>query len=350
MKRLWMVLIALIAFDVSAMEIDRYTSGAWYNPSQSGHGYSIEVMPDNQVLIYWYVYNPDGTPTFLLAIGESQGDRVHADVYHHTGMKFGEFDNSNLIQTHWGTLDFTVQDCNNARINYSSTMSQDGVPFGSGTILIQRLSSIDGLKCTESPLYGNYHVTTVENGAPGFGVAALFENGDMAYLSVSETAGGVGLGSWHQTGDARFAFDATVYSIVGGSSEISGSGDLNLDGLDATYTGGGQLIASKLEQSFQQNLTTGMMAGTYDLNGLGISGSVTIKSNGQVTGSTNDGCTINGWFTVPNTEFNQAYFDVNTSNCAESGRTMGAATYAEDEGIITAIGADGWYGNIWTLE
>src|SRR5262249_34264365 len=36
-------------------------SGAWYDPAQSGHGILVEVLPNNQLLAYWFTFNPDGT-------------------------------------------------------------------------------------------------------------------------------------------------------------------------------------------------------------------------------------------------------------------------------------------------
>jgi hypothetical protein len=351
MKKFLLVFIALIALDVAAKDIDRSFTGSWYNEDQSGHGFSVEVLPDGRAVIYWYVYNPDGTPTFLVALGAIDGDSVHADVYHQTGMKFGEFDNTNLEQTHWGTLDFTVRDCDNATLNYSSTMSHGGTPFGTGTIQLTRLASVAGLKCTTSSLHGNFHFTVIEDGQVGFGAAMLFANGDMAYFAASSEWAEVGLGTWRETGTGRFSFEATAYDILGGWEELSGSGTFFDDGLEASFTGGGQVIATRL-QSFQQNLSYKDLSGTYriDLVGVGDVGTLTVREDGSVSGSTHDGCSISGIVFIPVTQFSQAYFDVDVTDCADAGRAVGAFAYDYNEDLIVAFGSDGWNGLIWQLQ
>lgn len=123
--------------------MDRYLSGSWYNANQDGHGLSVEILPDSRALIYWYVYHPDGTPTFLIAIGTYSGNRINADAYYNSGMKFGEFDPDDRTQVPWGTLMLTYNSCTSATLQYSSSMDHNGVPYGSGTIPMTRLASIE---------------------------------------------------------------------------------------------------------------------------------------------------------------------------------------------------------------
>lgn len=51
--------------DANSMDI-RPKSGLWFNPSRSGHGLDVEMAGEN-LLVIWYTYNDDGTPTFYLA-------------------------------------------------------------------------------------------------------------------------------------------------------------------------------------------------------------------------------------------------------------------------------------------
>ena len=44
-------------------------SGAWYNPDQSGHGISVEVLDDERTAFFWYTYDLDGNPVWLTARG-----------------------------------------------------------------------------------------------------------------------------------------------------------------------------------------------------------------------------------------------------------------------------------------
>jgi len=352
MKTILLILLAVFALDASARDIDKSFTGSWYNADQSGHGFSVEVLPDGRAVIYWYVYNPDGTPTFLVAIGDLDGDTIQADVYHQTGMPFGTFDNSNLVQTNWGTLDFTVTDCDRAMLSYSSTMSIDGQPFGSGTIQLERLSSIAGLKCTASPMQGNMHASIVlPDGSVASGAAMLFANGDMFFFGANANGGSVGIGQWQETTPGSFSFSATVYDILGGAANISGSGNYFEDGLSGSYTGGGELLATRLA-SFHRDLSFETLAGSYDVIDplLGDIGDVTVAADGSATGSTIDGCSVSGAFTIPDPKFNQARFDGMISDCDDAGSITGAGSYDFDADGILVAGREGEFGLLLYLQ
>ena len=351
MKTILLILLAVFALDASARDIDKSFTGSWYNATQSGHGFSVEVLPDGRAVIYWYVYNPDGTPTFLMAIGDIDGDTVHADVYHHTGMPFGTFDNSNLVQTNWGTLDFTVTDCDRAMLSYSSTMSIDGEEFGSGTIQLERLSYIAGLKCTATPMQGNMIVSIEQpSGSLATGAAMVFPNGDMVFFGADATGGGVAMGQWQETDLGSFSFTATVYDILGGTVDITGTGNYFEDGLSGEYSGGHALLATRLA-SFHRGLTPQLLVGAYSIVDplLGQIGSVTVSGNGNVTGSTIDGCSVSGTFTIPDPKFNQAYFDGTVGDCEDSGALSGAASYDFDADGVVVAGHDGEFGLVLYL-
>lgn len=104
----WLYIIVLCFLlppsDAGAVEINRYLSGSWYNPEQVGHGFSVEVVSEDVSVVYWYVYNPDGTPTFLMGVGDNVGDTIHAVAYHNEGMHWGEFDPGHHMEMEWGTV------------------------------------------------------------------------------------------------------------------------------------------------------------------------------------------------------------------------------------------------------
>ena len=75
-----LLLFAFFSLDAWGQDINRFLSGSWYNPAQDGHGFSVEVLPDNRTVLYWYVYHPDGTPTFIVASGDNIGNTVRADA------------------------------------------------------------------------------------------------------------------------------------------------------------------------------------------------------------------------------------------------------------------------------
>jgi hypothetical protein len=200
-------------------------------------------------------------------------------------------------------------------------------------------------------LHGNYHGNWSEPGQVGYGFAALFENGDAVLYGVSSVSASVFLGQWRVTGSNRFAFDVTGYSVLGGVEHTSGTGNFNEEGLTATTTAGGELFAT-LMPSFQHSLSTADLAGNYDIHDWNnvVIGSVTIQSNGTVTGTTYSGCNVNGTFSVPNANFNQAYIFAEISVCVATASGSGAAVYRNELNEIVIAAADGLYGYVWTLK
>jgi hypothetical protein len=59
--------LLLFSASAQAMNIMPSHSGSWYNPDQSGHGLSVEVVNSETLLIYWNTYHPDGTLAYQAA-------------------------------------------------------------------------------------------------------------------------------------------------------------------------------------------------------------------------------------------------------------------------------------------
>jgi len=348
MKRLFGLLFLFVTFNVSAMEINSKLSGVWYNANQDGHGLNVVTFDENYTLIYWYVYHIDGTPMFLLTVGQNQGNSTTGITYYNTGMKFGEFNPDDRVETVWGTSTLTFSDCNTASLEYSS----NDPAYGSGTIPMTRVLSVTGLKCSDSPLHGSYSGSWADSGEVGYGIAVLFENGDMAFFSASTESAAVGIGEWWVTGSNRFSFNTNVYSVFGGARYISGYGTFSEDDLTASYTGNGNLFATPMP-SFQHSLDTAKMAGEYNIYDWDdmYAGTALIQDDGSITGTTNIGCTIDGKFVVPNTQFNQAYLlDASISGCGATLYGQGAAVYRNTIDEIVIAAADGTTGYVWTLK
>ena len=90
-----------------AMDILNVHSGSWWNAAQSGHGISVEVLDNETMVIYWFDYNPDGSPTFLITVADIDGDTATGNTFCYSGMKFGEFDPAFLKEEVWGTTSIT---------------------------------------------------------------------------------------------------------------------------------------------------------------------------------------------------------------------------------------------------
>jgi hypothetical protein len=128
MKSVRLLSIVLIAsvtmlFHSAVFAISPAYSGSWYNPEQSGHGFSVEYSELNDgtpvVIAYWYVYDSEGNPIFLIGNGEpGEGNTVTLEFEAPYGMKFGEFDPESTIRADGGTGVFTFEDSKTGVFDY----------------------------------------------------------------------------------------------------------------------------------------------------------------------------------------------------------------------------------------
>lgn len=347
MKRILTLFLLFVSFNVFAIEINSRLSGIWYNANQSGHGLNVAVLDENITIVYWYVYHVDGTPMFLITVGQNLGDRITGVTYYNTGMQFGDFNPADIQETEWGTSTLIFNDCHSASLQYSA----NDPAYGSGTIPMQRLASVARLKCSDSPLHGTYFGTWADSGEVGYGIATLFEDGYMVFGAASDTSGDVGVGEWWVTGSNSFAFTATSYSVAGGWVDITGNGNFNEDAVTASYSGNGEWVSTPVP-SFQHGLTTSKLAGAYDIQDVdgAIVGSLTVQNDGSVSGTTSLGCSFAGAFYVPNTSFNQAYLELDVTNCGDTVIVVGSGVYNNPQRTIAVAAADGWYGYVWKLK
>ena len=124
------------------------TSGSWYDPSQNGHGFSLQVAPGNLFIVYWFVYSPDGTQqAWVTGSGAftAGSNTATVNVVQQVGTKFPpNFDETALTTTDWGTLTFTFIDCSTGTVTWNSKVPV----YGTGTLPIAKIIGVDGLNCT----------------------------------------------------------------------------------------------------------------------------------------------------------------------------------------------------------
>jgi hypothetical protein len=119
-------------------------SGSWFDPSHDGEGYTLEVLIDGRVLVYWFSFDPAGARRWFFGVGEIQdGSFVFDEMLTTQGGIFGsDFDPDTVNVLPWGTLILSLS-CTGGTANYESTESG----FGSGVLNLVRLSILSGLPC-----------------------------------------------------------------------------------------------------------------------------------------------------------------------------------------------------------
>ena len=127
-------------------QIQAGITGNWYDPSESGHGFSLEVLPGGVLLAEWFVYAPQGGRDWIIGTGLILGDTAVVSAYQ-TGGSGGRFppafDPAQVQNEPWGTITFTFTDCRNGTASWAPTASG----YSAGSIPITRLTMPDGLSC-----------------------------------------------------------------------------------------------------------------------------------------------------------------------------------------------------------
>lgn len=119
-------------------------SGSWYDPDHDGEGYTVEVLENGQVLVYWFSFDPEGKRRWFFGLGEiNHGKMVFDNMLTTQGGRFGNnFKPAEVVRSHWGKLEIDVT-CDGGTASYESV---DGA-FGTGTLTLQRLSTLWQLEC-----------------------------------------------------------------------------------------------------------------------------------------------------------------------------------------------------------
>lgn len=129
-------------------------SGAWYNPERAGEGFVVEVLPDDEIVVYWFTFKPDDSgeqawmigsgsiePAVILAapppgpnpVGIAELKTVHQPL----GGTFGEgFDPTAVEFIDWGSLTLELLDDGSAHVQWDSLLEG----FGTGGYPLEQLA------------------------------------------------------------------------------------------------------------------------------------------------------------------------------------------------------------------
>ena len=127
-------------------EIGPGITGNWYDRDESGHGFSLEVLPNGILLAEWFVYAPLGGRDWIIGTGAIFGDTAVVDAWQVTGAggRFPpDFDAAGVQSVPWGSMTFTFSDCNHGTVGWQPTAPG----YSAGTLPITRLTMPDGLSC-----------------------------------------------------------------------------------------------------------------------------------------------------------------------------------------------------------
>ncbi len=126
------------------------TSGSWYDPDESGHGFLIQVAPPNLFIAYWFVYTPDGTAQAWMAGSgtyDTTGNSATIEMQQQIGAKFPPlFNHSDLTSIDWGSLTFTQTDCTHATVSWIPKVAS--YPASVAPLPLTKIIGVNGLTCT----------------------------------------------------------------------------------------------------------------------------------------------------------------------------------------------------------
>jgi len=135
---------------VAPVRVDGYMSGYWYDPAQSGQGFSLAITgQQNTILATWFSFAPDGSgPTWIYAQGPYDPTLSYVTVPAEIldGTRFPPNFNSGAVKhTLWGSITFAFSDCTHGTASWDSTVPG----YGSGSMPIVHLAGIAGTTCPQ---------------------------------------------------------------------------------------------------------------------------------------------------------------------------------------------------------
>ncbi len=133
-----------LAQDLNQIRLDGGSSGWWYNAEQSGHGFSILVLPNNRIVLLWFTYSDQGVPLWIYAEGTFNGAAAELDGFvSPLGAPPPAFSPDDISLDPVGTIRFEIEDCRDGRITWD--LSLPG--FGQGALEVSRLAQAETLTC-----------------------------------------------------------------------------------------------------------------------------------------------------------------------------------------------------------
>jgi PKD repeat protein len=177
---------------------DGTASGSWYNPARNGEGFFFEIAESgdsNLASIAMFSFDAMGNPLWIsgvAAIGPADTS-AEIPVSQFDGPVWGSgFNTDDLNVTPFGTITVRFPSCNDALFQVNTEVSLESGSYG-----LIRLTTLEGLGCTDEPPQQSY--------TPGLWVG---ENVCFNVADDGKTITEVGSGC-----DLGFAFDSSLPGI-----------------------------------------------------------------------------------------------------------------------------------------
>jgi plastocyanin len=139
-------MVGSVTVEKAGFQIGFGITGSWFDPTQNGQGFSLEVVPASDVLVaYWFTFPPQGVAQgvakgelpnqmWLQGSGPIDGDTAVVTFQLPVG---GAFDAPGGVDREdWGTATFTFTDCVTGVATYQSL---DGK--AQGTVPLARITA-----------------------------------------------------------------------------------------------------------------------------------------------------------------------------------------------------------------
>ncbi len=121
-------------------------TGLWYYEQESGHGFTVLVLPDNRINVQWYAYDNAGNQAWLIGTGSypENGTQATVDMAITDGGLFPpNFVSEDVSTELWGQLTISFDGCHSGNISWQPDAAYN--QYAAGSMPVTRLAAIEGL-------------------------------------------------------------------------------------------------------------------------------------------------------------------------------------------------------------
>lgn len=143
---------------VNERSVPPSVSGAWYDPDNPGHGFTLQLISSSELLAHWYVYDSEGNQLWLFGVLRNRFDDVQPTPEipptHFSGRIFRT--GGNGFPPDFDPAAVSVEDIGNLGIEFSGCTTanaawtfDNGIGLADGEIAITQLTATEGSACSE---------------------------------------------------------------------------------------------------------------------------------------------------------------------------------------------------------